>query len=117
MLIHGLNWLLIFLQTGKKMKSDEIFGMRDLANRWGFKTVSGVRKRQKYDKAFPKPWARINNQRILIFSKTDIENYEKLRAGIDNKRGYTFNQSKEEWQMKSKAEMELQRGAKYLNDF
>lgn len=79
------------------MQNDEILGIADLAKRWGFKTISAVRKRRKYDKDFPKPFAKINNNRILVFLKTDIEEYEKLRDGLLNPQmRYTFYRSKDE---------------------
>jgi 5-formaminoimidazole-4-carboxamide-1-beta-D-ribofuranosyl 5'-monophosphate synthetase len=78
------------------MQNDEFFGIADLAKRWGFKTISAVRKRRKYDKDFPKPLAKINNNRILVFLKSDIEEYEKLRDGLLNPQmRYTFYRSKD----------------------
>jgi 5-formaminoimidazole-4-carboxamide-1-beta-D-ribofuranosyl 5'-monophosphate synthetase len=79
------------------MRCDEIFGITDLAKRWGFKTISAVRKRRKYDKDFPQPFAKINNNRILVFLKSDIEDYKKLRDGLLKPQiRYTFYQSKDE---------------------
>ncbi len=72
-----------------------LLGMSDLAARWNYRTVSAVRKRRRFDKAFPEPLTVLNG-RVLVFWLPDIEAYENLRPGIGD--GYfTFRQTKEEW--------------------
>lgn len=96
--------------------SEQLLGVSDLAKRWNYKTVHGVRKRQKYDRKFPKPIAVIN-KRVLVFLLSDIETYENLRGGIGiHKKRYQFYETQEEWQTKSRAEREKQRGFKYTTE-
>jgi len=90
-----------------------LMGMSDLAKRWNYKSVHGVRKRRKYDKEFPKPITSVN-ARVLIFWLPDIEAYEKKRGGIDlSQKRYFFYGDLEEWDAKTRKEREEQRGCTY----
>jgi len=90
-----------------------ILSFRDLAKRWGYTTVRGARRRGQYDRKFPKPFMVLKNE-TMLFWLPDIEEYEKLRGGIDvsNSR-YTFFETKEEWHSKTIEEKEKQRCCKY----
>ena len=83
------------------MKKEELKGkilsVRDLRDRWNYRSAEAVRKRLKYDKKFPKPLMKVNG-RFPIFWLPDIEEYERLRGGIDaTKNRFTFYQTREEW--------------------
>lgn len=102
------------------MKKEEIknnvIGMSDLAKRWNYKSVHGVRKRRKYDKDFPKSIA-IVNSRVLIFWLPDIEAYEEKKGGVDvNQKRYSFYENLEEWNTKTREEKEKQRGHSYSDE-
>jgi len=54
----------------------KLFGITDLAKRWHY-TKQGVHQKQKTDDSFPKPIARINQERIQVFLEKDIMEYEQ----------------------------------------
>jgi len=54
----------------------KLFGITDLAKRWNY-TKQGIHQKQKADDAFPKPIARINQERIQVFLEKDIIEYEQ----------------------------------------
>ena len=102
------------------MKKEEInnglVGMSDLAKRWNYSSVHGVRKRRKYDKDFPRPIA-IVNSRVLVFWLPDIEAYENKKGGIDvSQKRYAFYENLEEWNSKTREEKEKQRGRSYSDE-
>lgn len=100
----------------KESLSKQLLGISDLAKRWNYQTMHGVRKRRKYDKKFPEPIA-ILNSRVLVFWLADIEAYESMRGIIDvSASRYTFYETEEEWRSKSKEEREKQRGFKYSEE-
>lgn len=100
-------------RLNKEEIKNNFLGMSDLAKRWGYKSVHGVRKRRKYDREFPKPIA-IVNSRVLIFWLPDIEAYEEKKGGIDvNQKHYSFYENLEEWNTKTRKEKEEQRGRPY----
>jgi len=100
----------------KEEIKDYLLGMSDLAKRWKYSSVHGVRKRRKYDKSFPKPIATIN-KRVLVFYLPDIEAYEKLRPGLTHSKSMpTFYGTLEEWESKTREEREEQRGIPYSDD-
>lgn len=101
---------------GKEEIKRNALGMSDLAKRWNYKSVHGVRKRRKYDKDFPKPVA-IVNSRVLIFWLPDIEAYENKKDGIDvSQKRYSFYENLEEWNSKTREERETQRGRSYSDE-
>lgn len=90
----------------KEKIKNNLLSMKDLSRRWNYQSVHGARRRHKYDRKFPEPIIAVND-RILLFWLPDIEQYEALRGGIDaSKNRYSFYESKEEWQAKSREDRE-----------
>lgn len=99
------------------MKRDDIakrlVSFQDLKERWGYKFVHGARKRARFDRNFPKP-IKIAGNGARIFWLPDIEEYEKMRGGIQVKEGYyCFYETREEFESKTREEREKQRGCPY----
>ena len=57
-----------------------------------------IHQRLKFDACFPAPIAKINNERVAVFSLSDIEAWEKERPN------YGYMQSQQEWLAMSAAE-------------
>ena len=92
---------------------NNLLTMRDLQDRWKYKSVRGARRRVQFDQKFPEP-IKVMGNGAMLFWLPDIETYEKLRGGIDvSQKRYTFYESKEEWNTKTIEEREKQRGVKY----
>jgi hypothetical protein len=53
----------------------KLLGIADLAKRWDY-TKQGIHQKMKRDLEFPKPIAKINEQRIMVFDEKDIIEYE-----------------------------------------
>lgn len=69
----------------------KLLGLLDLAKRWGY-TKQGIHQKMKKDPEFPKPIARINNQRTMVFNEEDIIQYELKRKELtdpDYKKWFT----------------------------
>ena len=76
----------------------KILSIRDLRDRWNYRSTEAVRKRLKYDKKFPEPLTKVNG-RFPVFWLPDIEEYEKIRGGIDaSNNRFIFYQTREEWE-------------------
>ena len=78
-------------------------GVGDLRKRWHF-SRQAIHRRRKYDLDFPNPYCTINNGRDLLFLKSDIEVYEKIRTNLIKKGGWGFCQSEEKWNALSENE-------------
>ena len=55
----------------------KLLGTRDLAKRWNY-TRQGIHQKQKQDNTFPKPIAKINEDRTQVF----LEQESLRRVGI-----------------------------------
>jgi len=98
--------------TKEEIKKN-LLTMRNLQERWKYKSVRGARRRVQYDRKFPEPIVVMGNG-AKLFWLPDIEEHEKLRGEIDvTQSRYTFYESKEEWKTKTREEKEKQRGVKY----
>ena len=83
--------------TREELKG-KILSVRDLRERWHYRSTEAVRKRLKYDKKFPEPLTLVNG-RFPVFWLPDIEEYERERGGIDGSNNrFTFYQTREEWE-------------------
>ena len=81
----------------------QLLGIGDLRTRWHF-SRQAIHRRRKYDLDFPEPYCTINNGRDLLFLKTDIETYEKIRTHLTKKGGWDFCQTEEKWNALSENE-------------
>ena len=90
-----------------------LVSFQDLKERWGYKFVQGARRRAQFDRKFPEP-IKVAGNGARIFWLPDIEEYEKMRGGIQVKEGYySFYETREEFESKSREEREKQRGCRY----
>jgi len=97
----------------KEKIAKQLLTLKDLAKRWKYQSVNGVRKRLKYDSKAPRPFLILNN-RIAVFWLPDVEQYENARGEIDaSLRRYEFYQEKKEWSLKTRKQKEAQRGSLY----
>lgn len=101
--------------TKEEIKKN-LLGFQDLKKRWRYSQVQGARKRARFDRKFPKPIFIAGNG-ARVFWLPDIEEYEKLRGKIDvSQSRYTFYETKEEFESKTRAEREKQRGFPYSDE-
>ena len=70
-----------------------LLGVSDLAKRWNY-SKQGVHQKMKNDSTFPRPVAKINKGKILVFLEKDIIQYEQ------NHRELTDEDYKEWYQKK-----------------
>ena len=95
---------------------NNLVSFKELQERWGYKSLRGVRKRAKFDKKFPQP-IKVTCNGFKLFWLPEIEEYEKLRDVIlKNRKRYNFYQTKQEWDSLSLEEKEKQRGSKYQEE-
>ena len=94
----------------------QLLTLKDLAKRWKYGSVNGVRKRLKFDRSAPQPFVLLNSW-IAVYWGPDIDEYENRRGTIDaSLRGYQFYEEKAEWDLKSREQKEAQRGSKYSDE-
>ena len=99
----------------EKIKNN-LLSFRDLQKRWNYKSIHAPRKRRQYDRKFPEP-IKVMGNGAMLFWLPEIEAYEKLRGGIDaSQNRYTFYETKEEFENKTREEREKQRGCRYGNE-
>jgi len=83
--------------TREEIKNN-LLDFQDLKERWGYKSVQGVRRRAQYDRKFPQP-VKVAGNKTRIFWQPEIEEYENMRGGIDLKNNrFCFYQTREEWE-------------------
>lgn len=99
----------------EEIKSN-LLDFQDLKQRWGYRSVQGVRRRAKYDRKFPKSIKVLGNG-AKLFWLPEIEEYENLRGKIDvSQSRYTFYETKEEFESKTREDREKQRCCRYSDE-